>query len=285
MASFGAGLKRERENKKITLDQVSVSTKISVRMLRALEEEKFDQLPGGIFNKGFVRAYARHLGLDEEQAVADYLAASTPAQGPRPEDLELRAMAEQKEKERQRQARLTKDFPWGWVATILLLIALGFSVWGVRSGRDVPSAKSSPPQAPSEPVAKAPSEPPANSKLSAETAAPVKAESPQFSPAASRETVPPAQSDPGAFTIRITADDDSWLSITADGKTVFSGTLVAPGAQTVHANNSVVLRAGNLGGLDIYFNGKRLPSQGDYGEVRTLTFDSAGLKPEPKQDE
>ena len=285
MASFGAGLKRERENKKITLDQVSVSTKISVRMLRALEEEKFDQLPGGIFNKGFVRAYARHLGLDEEQAVADYLAASTPAQGPRPEDLELRAMAEQKEKERQRQARLTKDFPWGWVATILLLIALGFSVWGVRFGRDVQSAKSSPPQAPSEPVAKAPSEPPAKSKLSTETA-PVKTESPQFSPAASRETVPLAQSSPGgAFTIRVAADDDSWLSITADGKTVFSGTLVAPGAQTVHANSSVVIRAGNLGGLNIDFNGKRLPSQGDYGEVKTLSFDSAGLKPEPKQDE
>ena len=44
-------------------------------MLRALEEEKFDQLPGGIFNKGFVRAYARHVGLDEDQAIADYMAA------------------------------------------------------------------------------------------------------------------------------------------------------------------------------------------------------------------
>src|SRR5207302_459969 len=43
--------------------------------LRALEEEHFDQLPGGVFNKGFVRAYARQVGLDEEEAVADYLAA------------------------------------------------------------------------------------------------------------------------------------------------------------------------------------------------------------------
>src|SRR5882757_3049338 len=44
-------------------------------MLRALEEEHFDQLPGGVFNKGFVRAYARQVGLDEEEAVTDYLAA------------------------------------------------------------------------------------------------------------------------------------------------------------------------------------------------------------------
>src|SRR5512142_1245133 len=102
VSSFGDGLKQEREKKKITLDQVAVSTKISVRMLRAIEDEKFDQLPGGIFNKGFVRAYARYLDMDEEKAVADYLAAATPASDAVPEDLELRAMAEQKAKERQR---------------------------------------------------------------------------------------------------------------------------------------------------------------------------------------
>ena len=49
--------------------------KIGARSLRALEQEDFDKLPGGIFNKGFVRSYARYLGIDEEQAVADYLVA------------------------------------------------------------------------------------------------------------------------------------------------------------------------------------------------------------------
>src|SRR5258708_21448529 len=44
-------------------------------MLRALEEEHFDQLPGGVFNKGFVRGYARQAGLDEAEAITDYLAA------------------------------------------------------------------------------------------------------------------------------------------------------------------------------------------------------------------
>src|SRR5216683_2565670 len=73
--SFGEKLRKEREQRKITLDDISSSTKISTRMLRALEEEHFDQLPGGVFNKGFVRAYARQVGLDEEESVADYLAA------------------------------------------------------------------------------------------------------------------------------------------------------------------------------------------------------------------
>ena len=75
MGAFGEKLRKQREQQGIALDAISNSTKISTRMLRALEEEHFDQLPGGVFNKGFVRAYARHVGLNEEEAVADYLAA------------------------------------------------------------------------------------------------------------------------------------------------------------------------------------------------------------------
>lgn len=75
MGAFGEKLRKQRELRGIELDAISNTTKIGTRMLRALEEERFDQLPGGVFNKGFVRAYARHVGLDEEEAVADYLAA------------------------------------------------------------------------------------------------------------------------------------------------------------------------------------------------------------------
>jgi cytoskeletal protein RodZ len=76
VGQFGEKLRRERELRGITLEEVAVATKIGISNLRALEEEKFSQLPGGIFNKGFVRAYAHYVGIDEEQAVSDYLAAS-----------------------------------------------------------------------------------------------------------------------------------------------------------------------------------------------------------------
>jgi hypothetical protein len=72
---FGDKLRKQRELRGISLDAISTTTKISPRMLRAIEDEHFDQLPGGVFNKGFVRAYARQVGLDEEEAVSDYLAA------------------------------------------------------------------------------------------------------------------------------------------------------------------------------------------------------------------
>ncbi len=75
MGAFGEKLRKQREQRGIALDAISNTTKISTRMLRAIEEEHFDQLPGGVFNKGFVRAYARQVGLNEEEAVTDYLTA------------------------------------------------------------------------------------------------------------------------------------------------------------------------------------------------------------------
>jgi hypothetical protein len=75
VGTFGEKLRKQREQRGISLDTISTITKISPRMLRAIEDEHFDQLPGGVFSKGFVRAYARQVGLDEEEAVADYLSA------------------------------------------------------------------------------------------------------------------------------------------------------------------------------------------------------------------
>jgi hypothetical protein len=72
---FGEKFRKQRELRGLELDAISNTTKISTRMLRAIEDEHFDQLPGGVFNKGFVRAYARQIGLNEEDAVADYLIA------------------------------------------------------------------------------------------------------------------------------------------------------------------------------------------------------------------
>lgn len=80
LQGFGEKLRKQREQRGITLEAISSTTKISTRMLRALEEERFEQLPGGVFNKGFVRAYARQVGLNEEESIADYLAALSESQ-------------------------------------------------------------------------------------------------------------------------------------------------------------------------------------------------------------
>jgi cytoskeletal protein RodZ len=75
-AGFGEHLRREREMRGISLDEICSATRIGTRFLEALENERWDQLPGGIFNRGFVRAVAHHLGLDEDKLVAEYTLAT-----------------------------------------------------------------------------------------------------------------------------------------------------------------------------------------------------------------
>jgi len=80
VGQFGDKFKNAREKRNLSLDDVSNVTKIGSRMLQAIEEEHFDLLPGGVFNKGFIRAYAKHLGLNDEESVTEYLACLRQAQ-------------------------------------------------------------------------------------------------------------------------------------------------------------------------------------------------------------
>ena len=70
--NFGERLKREREMREVSMEELTKSTRISGRFLQALENEDWDRLPGGVFGRGFVRTIARYLGLDEESLLGEY---------------------------------------------------------------------------------------------------------------------------------------------------------------------------------------------------------------------
>ena len=298
MESFGARLKREREKRKITLDEVSVATKIAPRFLVALEGDKFDQLPGGIFNKGFVRSYASHLGLDTTQTIADFVAASAPVvpEAPLEGTPVLASLADHVPESRIKSKTATDGLPWGIIAVALLVFAFGFALWGFHSREKssprfaaavAASTAAVPGQVTTGPAAPAPSavEPEPVAKLAAsETAASTSTsqapEPPAGNSAAEVATSTPQESADNAaeFQVLVKARQDSWVTITADGKKVVQDTLAAPGEKSVAARNRVVIKTGNVGALDISFNGKKLASQGRVNQVKTLTFDSNGLK-------
>ncbi len=73
MSSFGEELRKQRELRQITLQEIAKTTKVNLRFLEALERDDFDALPGGLFTRGFIRAYSSHLGLDPEAMVNAYL--------------------------------------------------------------------------------------------------------------------------------------------------------------------------------------------------------------------
>ena len=62
----------------VSLEEISSATKISLRILEAIEREDFAKLPGGIFSRSFIRSYARYLGLDEDRVVAEFQLAAQP---------------------------------------------------------------------------------------------------------------------------------------------------------------------------------------------------------------
>ena len=70
--NFGERLKREREMREVTIEELTKGTRIGPRFLDALENEQWDKLPGGVFGRGFVRSIARYLGLDEESLLGEY---------------------------------------------------------------------------------------------------------------------------------------------------------------------------------------------------------------------
>jgi len=71
---FGARMKRLREERGIALRDIAETTKISVSALEALERNDISRLPGGIFSRGFIRAYAEQIGADPEVTVREFIA-------------------------------------------------------------------------------------------------------------------------------------------------------------------------------------------------------------------
>ena len=300
MGSFGDRLKKEREQRSISLDDISLSTKIGTRMLRALEEEKFEQLPGGIFNKGFVRAYARHVGLDEEQTLADYMEAlgesrmqalpevhaAKPAPAPEPRPV-AHAGGEHG----------ASEIPWGMLALALLLIVLAFASWSYYHRAPQMEKSTNAPAPATEttaPSGSAPSSsPPSAAPSPAQTVPASNDGKAPSSPIPTTEKM--ARSSPvaqaalhgvpsGTFTVLLKGNNDAeecWASIVADGQPPVEVTLVAPEQKVIQAKNEVIVKAGSIGALDVFFNGQKVPLQGGYGVVKTLTFHSDGLQTPP----
>jgi cytoskeleton protein RodZ len=297
--SLGARLKREREKRKITLEEISLSTKIGTRFLVAIEEEHFDQLPGGIFNKGFVKAYARSVGVDEAEAVAEYelaTGATLPEVVPEGGTVAELPVASTPAFPNEDPGNGASRIPWGWFAIALLIVAFCFALWGFHS-RERSSRPSLPllPAATGDNSAAAPAiaQTIATQTTAGQVGALPAAPAQEAGSASSKPTDTTAEagklpasvpspsgstSNPWAFLVQIRAREDSWVAISADGRQIMDATLAASAEKSIGARDQVVIKTGNAGALDISFNGRKLPAQGAPNEVKTLTFDPNGPK-------
>jgi len=227
---IGDLLRTERENKGLSLFDVEERTKIRAKYLQALEEENFEEIPGEAYRIGFLRNYARFLELDPEPILNQYRAQYDKSEPDSLQPLfEQRAkMAEPKPESYSSRTKL------GFVLIAILIFTAAFLFFSLRNGENQPIQEQNPPIAEEE--QKEPEQ-------------------------------PQSPSEPDTITLEIVGKQQCWTEVRVDGSVQFSGHIYPGDTKTFEAKDTIQLRLGNAGGVELIYNGKKEPPPGKAGEV------------------
>jgi cytoskeletal protein RodZ len=272
----------------ISLDEIASATKIGTRSLRALEEEHFKILPGGIFNKGFVRAYAKFLGIDEEQAVADYLTAAGEETNDEINPEQLAAAREtQRRNEEQKKIKIQEEpsgMPWGALTLLVVVLAVVGFGWRFYNERKARMEKPVPQPEAQIPQTVAPVQlPPVSETPQAATVQvpdqPTGASANSQSAAFQAGTaVQGSEATADTFVVSLKATSPAWVSVSADGQNKLSKVMSVNEEQVIRARKEIKMTLGNAGGVELSWNGKPQGAVGIEGQTKHLTFTPEGMR-------
>ena len=279
MASLGQRLREERLRQGKSIRPIAEDLRIGARYLEAIEAEQWDLLPGGFFNRSFVRQYAEALGLNGPQFENEYrssvsrdagvdLEAMGAARDPRARLLEERKLIS--------VAPVTErptsffDSRTGLaLAALVVLIAGGglFSLlWDNARTSNGPKAAVSASDRPSlQPVVPAQPQSEPAASITAVTAVTESTNSAVAGGIESGHTV-----IDGVMSLNISATEKTWIEITADGKRIFMGVLEAGQTQTMRTSESARMVVGNAGGITVQKAGRDIGPIGPRGQVRVV---------------
>ena len=243
---FGDELRRERMVREITLEEVSAATKISLRLLTALEKSDLSRLPAPAFTRGFIRSYALHIGIDPEEKVCAYMAdLADAASGTSPSAIRVRS--------RFRRGRgATAGTIVGGVTAVLLLLGVI-----ARPARRAAPRPDNPVAARSAHVALK------NVDVSSEPTPAVRQPEPV---AEVSNTVASTDAAP-LVTLLLEFDSDSWIKLNASGETLFVGLVRGGQVRKFEARGGFQLSLGNAGGVRVTVDGHALDPLGGAGQV------------------
>jgi cytoskeleton protein RodZ len=237
--TFGEELRRERLIREVSLEEISSATKISVRLLTALEKSDVSRLPAPVFTRGFIRSYSRHLGLDPDEMVNAYLADLAPEKsrdaGSKGGGLRSRFL-------RGRRAAASTIV----ISVTAILLLLGLIARPTRHGG-------------------------ASTPIAARRAAPVSFKnvsvSPGPAPAVREDPVAEPAKPAAGVSMVLEFEQDSWTEVSADGQTIFSGLSRRGTKQQFEAREGFRLTLGNAGGVRVTVDGRPLEPLGGAGQV------------------
>ncbi len=246
---IGETLKKAREERGLTLEEVAEKTKIRHRYLEAIEKENFEIMPGNVYVKGFIRNYARFLGLRPEPLVALFTERHAQEQ-PVPETIQV---------QEERNSRLRrKSLAFVFVAAVLFLLAFG----GIYAFMQ----QSAPPQQAQDDFA-APFDFGLQNDSGQNLSPPDQSAEPRVSPPPQKA---PAQK--GVSLVLNVVQDSCWMRVVVDGETKFTGELTANQSRSFHAKERIELKLGNAGAVQVQVNGRDLGYLGSKGEVIKREF-------------
>jgi len=299
---FGTFLRQAREQRGVSLQDLAVTTKISARVLEALERNDPSKLPGGIFSRAFVRAYAREVGVDPDVAVANFVSAFPDESGADEMPATTSAVEAESFEQRRRIFRVVVRL-LGVVVLVAILAFIYYSKFRPRfltTGPDGPrppaagtvSQAPSLPQRPPPATASAPSVMPGAALADAaqaaatpptgqaETAAPPGAPVvPPSEAAATPKALPgAAASQQAPLVVVLTLTDPCWLSVNADGARTPSRTAGAGERLEFAVQRSITMTVGNAAALSVTLNGRPARALGAAGQVVTTTIPASGYE-------
>ena len=249
---LGQDLRVQRELRGISLREISEATKISVRFLEAIESDDFSILPAPVFTRGFLKEYARQLGLGADEIVDRYMLY-----------VDRRMQAEEREEAEMAARRLGPGASFGGFEAFLLVAlvvvvvaAVGFFLMS-RSGLQ---------------------EPPAERELN--VVLPIVPEEPAAEQETESPPMNPEEASDGRIMLRVSATSDSWVTLFVDGKKVLDETLRAGDERTFEAMEAVRFATiGNAGGLLVSFDDHIIPPFGRTGQVvKNRSFDRNAIE-------
>jgi cytoskeletal protein RodZ len=265
-SSVGDDLKTARLGKQVTLQQIVSDTHISLRHLQNLEEGNFGDLPGGMYNRAFLRSYCLYLGLEPEGFLERFERESA-ANSEKP----LKLKPPSSHLPPQRSFRIPPVLIWSG-----MLLA---SLIGIYFSRGWISAVFSPyfSQPPASPLVKMPPESKPETKpadiapagippTTATITPPVTEPAPVLPPT----QAPATEAAPAPIHLEFQGVQDCWMSVTSDGSHIASDVLHAGKVQTFDAKERVYIILGNAGGVSLKINGKQAKPLGKSGEVVKL---------------
>ena len=275
--SVGEFFRQVRETKGLTLDEVAIKTRIHPEYLKALEDSNFAKLPEQVFAKGFVRSYARSLGLDEDDAMRRFTASAGSFYDKHEERERLRQ--QQVEDERKRKANRKAVIAAAGVAVLGLVLLLTREQGPVSVLQPVePDASRAKAARDADRRGKAerpPAEQGPEPKVSTPPApAPVESGKPGSLPVPATTSDPLAglpmgggESEGPELVLALEALELSWVVVQTDGASPHEA-LLRPGDKlTWKAQEKFALTIGNAGGIRGELNGKPLAPFGPKGKV------------------